>query len=197
MPNANIDRGWPPPPAALLDDEHLSACYALDERSRQSVRLNFVASIDGAGTVRAEGYGAMRLDRASVQWRRDNGLADQPVFAIVSGALHLDPGSAIFTEAPLKAVVVTVGASASAKKASLSRVADVLVCGEDRLDVRAMLNEFAKRGLRQVLCEGGPTLFGTLLEAIAWTSCASPSVRCSRQARRLASQPVRSPKRGR
>jgi len=119
----------------------------------------------GAGTVRAEGYGAMRLDPASVQWRRANALADQPVFAIVSGALRLDPRSAVFTEAPVRAVVVTVAASASAKKEALSRVADVLVCGEERLDVSAMLTELAKRGLRQVLCEGGPTLFGALLEA--------------------------------
>ena len=119
----------------------------------------------GAGTVRAEGYGAMRLDPASVQWRRANGLADQPVFAIVSGALRLDPRSAVFTEAPVRAVVVSVGASPSAKKEALSRVADVLVCGEARLDVSAMLGELAKRGLRQVLCEGGPTLFGALLEA--------------------------------
>jgi riboflavin-specific deaminase-like protein len=119
----------------------------------------------GAGTVRAEGYGAMRLDGASVEWRRANGLADQPVFAIVSGALHLDPGSAVFTEAPVRAVVVTVEASASAKKKALSQVADVLVCGEEKLDVSAMLEELAKRGLRQVLCEGGPTLFGTLLAA--------------------------------
>jgi len=28
-----------------------------------------------------------------------------------------------------------------------------------------MLDAFAKRGLLQVLCEGGPTLFGTLLDA--------------------------------
>ena len=119
----------------------------------------------GAGTVRAEGYGAMRLDPASIQWRRANGLADQPVFAIVSGALRLDPRSAVFTEAPVRAVVVTVGASASAKKEALSRVADVLVCGEERLDVGAMLGELARHGLRQVLCEGGPSLFGTLLEA--------------------------------
>jgi riboflavin-specific deaminase-like protein len=119
----------------------------------------------GAGTVRAEGYGAMRLDEASVQWRRANGLADQPVFAIVSGALRLDPRSAVFTEAPVRAVVVTIGASASARKEAFSRVADVLVCGEARLDVGAMLGELATRGLRQVLCEGGPTLFGALLEA--------------------------------
>lgn len=119
----------------------------------------------GAGTVRAEGYGPMRLDGVSVEWRRANGQADQPVFAIVSGALHLDPRSVVFTEAPVRPVIVTVDASASAKKKALSRVADVLVCGEEKLDVSVMLDELAKRGLRQVLCEGGPTLFGTLLEA--------------------------------
>jgi len=119
----------------------------------------------GAGTVRAEGYGAMRLDRASVEWRRANGLADHPVFAIVSGALNLDPGSVVFSEAPVRAIVVTVEASASAKKQAFSRVADVLVCGKEKLDARVMLDQLAKRGLRQVLCEGGPTLFGTLLEA--------------------------------
>jgi riboflavin biosynthesis pyrimidine reductase len=119
----------------------------------------------GAGTVRAERYGAMRLDPASARWRRANGLADQPVFAIVSAALRLDPGSAVFAEAPVRPVVVTVGASAGARREALSRVADVLVCGEQRLDASIMLGELAARGLRQVLCEGGPTLFGALLEA--------------------------------
>jgi riboflavin biosynthesis pyrimidine reductase len=119
----------------------------------------------GAGTVRAEGYGAMRLDGASVEWRRANGLTDQPVFAIISGALHLDTDSAVFTEAPVRAVIVTVEASNGVKKKALSRVADVLVCGEEKLEASVMLDELSKRGLRQVLCEGGPTLFGTLLEA--------------------------------
>jgi riboflavin biosynthesis pyrimidine reductase len=41
----------------------------------------------------------------------------------------------------------------------------VLVCGEETLDVDVMLSAFAKRGLHQVLCEGGPTLFGALLDA--------------------------------
>jgi riboflavin biosynthesis pyrimidine reductase len=181
-----------------LDDEQLAGCYAINDRSSQSVRVNFVASIDGAatdhglsgglsgkadkrvfdilrrlcdvvlvgaGTVRAEGYGAMRLDRASVQLRRENGLADHPVFAIVSGTLGLDPESPVFTKAPVRALVVTVGASSHVKREALSRVTDVLVCGEERLDVGVMLDAFAKRGLRQVLCEGGPTLFGTLLDA--------------------------------
>jgi riboflavin biosynthesis pyrimidine reductase len=182
----------------MADDDQLAGCYAIDDRSRPSVRVNFVSSIDGAatdhglsgglsgkadkrvfgilrrlcdvvlvgaGTVRAEGYGPMRLDRASIQWRRANGLAEQPVFAIASGALDLDPASAVFTQAPVRALVVTVERSPRAKKAALSRVADVLVCGDERLDVSLMRAELAKRGLPQVLSEGGPTLFGALLEA--------------------------------
>jgi len=197
MKQATIGWGWPSRDAAALDDAQLAGCYAINDRSRQSVRVNFVASIDGAttdhgvsgglsgqadkrvfdllrrlsdvilvgaGTVRAEGYGAMRLDAASVRLRRANGLADHPVFAIVSGTLGLDPESPVFTQAPVKAIVVTIGASSHEKQEALSRVTEVLVCGEQKLDVGVMLDAFAQRGLRQVLCEGGPTLFGALVE---------------------------------
>jgi riboflavin biosynthesis pyrimidine reductase len=196
MSVGGIAPAWPAP-AARIDDERLTQCYALDPGAR-SLRMNFVSSIDGAataaglsaglsgtadkrvfdilrrlcdvvlvgaGTVRAEGYGAMRLDGAAVEWRRAHGLADHPVFAIVSGALHLDPGSAVFAEAPVRPVVVTVATSPGAKQQALSRVADVLVCGDEKVDPGLMLDQLAKRGLRQVLCEGGPTLFGALLEA--------------------------------
>jgi riboflavin biosynthesis pyrimidine reductase len=138
---------------------------AADKRVFDILRRLCDAVLVGAGTVRAEGYRAMRLDAAAVEWRRAHGLADHPVFAIVSGALQLDPGSPVFGEAPVRPVVVTLGASPSAKRAALSRVADVLICGGPRLDAGLMLGELAGRGLRQVLCEGGPTLFGALLEA--------------------------------
>jgi len=138
---------------------------AADKRVFDILRRLCDVVLVGAGTVRAEGYGAMRVDRTSAEWRRAHGLAEQPVFAIVSGALHLDPGSAVFSAAPVRPVVVTVAASAGAKKQALSRVADVLVCGDERLDANLMLSQLAQRGLRRVLCEGGPSLFGTLLEA--------------------------------
>jgi riboflavin-specific deaminase-like protein len=119
----------------------------------------------GAGTVRAEGYGPMVMDSEQVAWRRNAGLADHPVFAIVSGRLDLDPKSRIFTEAPVRAIVVTTSASSTEKRAALAEVADVIVCGDETLDAAAVIAALAVRGLPQVHCEGGPSLFGALSAA--------------------------------
>jgi riboflavin biosynthesis pyrimidine reductase len=65
----------------------------------------------------------------------------------------------------VRAIVVTIGSSPKAKRDALAEVADVMVCGDDTLDVDAMVDGLALRGLGQVLCEGGPTLFSTILAA--------------------------------
>jgi riboflavin biosynthesis pyrimidine reductase len=104
----------------------------------------------GAGTVRAEGYGPMRLDDADVEWRLAAGLAAHPVFAIVSGHLDLDPASSIFTNAPVRPIVITSGAAPADARAAFEKVADVLVCGEDTLDV--VFGELAAAGVVNELC---------------------------------------------
>lgn len=119
----------------------------------------------GAGTVRAEGYGPMRVHDAASAWRVEHGLGAQPVLAIVSGALDLDPASRMFTDAPVRPVVVTLESAPAEKRAALAKVAEVIVAGRDSLDGRALVDEFAARGLGRIHCEGGPHLFGTLLAA--------------------------------
>lgn len=119
----------------------------------------------GAGTVRIEGYGAMRLGNASTAWRIEHGLPPQPVFAIASGALDLDPASAIFTEAPVRPVIFTTERAPADSRKAFQPVADVVVCGDDGIDAAAMRSALIDRGLPQILCEGGPTLFDTLLAA--------------------------------
>ncbi|WP_277050133.1 pyrimidine reductase family protein [Ruania albidiflava] len=121
--------------------------------------------IVGAGTVRAEGYGGMRLDEADVAWRRAQGLSDHPVFAIVSGQLDLDPTSPVFTEAPVVPVVLTHAGSPTAQRTRLAEVAEVVVCGEQEVDPAAMRLALIERGLPQMLTEGGPHLLGSLVGA--------------------------------
>jgi riboflavin biosynthesis pyrimidine reductase len=166
------------------------------DRDRPCLRVNFIASADGAvtiggksgqlgnptdkllfgllrmfadgimvgaGTVRTEGYGPARLDEAARQWRIRNGLDPYPQMVLISGRLDLDPTAALFTEAPRRPLVITHAASDDERHDALSEVADVLVHGVDRIDMIAAVAELRGRyGLEQLLCEGGPHLFGTL-----------------------------------
>lgn len=142
-----------------------------DERVFELLRRQADVVLLGAGTARTEGYGAMTLDDDAAAWRAAHGMAPQPVFALVSGALDLDPGSPIFTEAPVRPLVYTRGGGIGEstlhadRLAALETVADVVVVGETGMDVGLLRADLRARGLDRVHCEGGPTLFAALLEA--------------------------------
>ncbi|MET1043615.1 MAG: pyrimidine reductase family protein [Microbacteriaceae bacterium] len=118
----------------------------------------------GAGTVRAEGYGGRLLDDAGRAWREERGLPPHPVVAVVSARLDLDPGSPLFSDAPVRPLVITTRQAPAARRAALAEVSDVLDSGGTAVDTRLMRELLAERGLRQVHCEGGPHLLGTLIE---------------------------------
>lgn len=130
-----------------------------------TLRLLTDVFVVGAGTVRAEGYGGIRLEPADAAWRAARGWAPQPPLAIVSARLDIEPTHPAFTDAATRPIVVTHAGSPADRRAALAEVADVLVCGDESVDPRLMLAGLAARGHRQVLCEGGPALFGSLIEA--------------------------------
>jgi riboflavin biosynthesis pyrimidine reductase len=119
----------------------------------------------GAGTLRHEGYGAIRLGEARQAKRVAAGLAPQPTLVVVSSRLDLAPDHPMFTEAPVRPIVLTHGSSPRERQKALADVADLLICGDDRTDLRAGVSALAARGLREVLSEGGPRLFGALQSA--------------------------------
>lgn len=135
-----------------------------DRALMQVLRTMADVVVVGAGTVRAEGYGGLKVDADDVEWRRARGLDDQPALAVVSGGLHLDPGDPVFADAVRRPVIVTTDAAAAADADRFEPVATVLTCGDaGSVDLAAMLRALARRGWTQVLCEGGPHLFGALL----------------------------------
>jgi riboflavin biosynthesis pyrimidine reductase len=119
----------------------------------------------GAGTIRDEGYGALAPPAARRERRRSLGRAEVPVLAVVSNRLDLDPGAELFGLAPVRPVVITHGAAEAGRVAALREVAEVIVAGAESVDLTTALTGLAERGLPRVLCEGGPSLFGSLLAA--------------------------------
>jgi riboflavin biosynthesis pyrimidine reductase len=120
------------------------------------------AVVVGAGTARAEGYRPVGVRPQGRQWRSSSGRSASPVLVLVSRSLELDPTDACFTG---PAVVVTCAAADPVRRAALEAVTDVLVAGDDEVDLPAAVHALRERGLRRLLCEGGPTLLTALLTA--------------------------------
>jgi len=152
--------------AATIDGRSGGMSDAADKRRFELLRRVADAVIVGAGTVRVEGYGPLRVTDASARWRTAQGMTEHPVFVIVSRSLGLDPDWRIFTEARVRPIIVTTAArEGSAARARFDPVADVIAVGDDAVDLTAALDALRARGLRRVLCEGGPSLFGSMLAA--------------------------------
>ncbi|HJQ44499.1 MAG TPA: dihydrofolate reductase family protein [Jatrophihabitantaceae bacterium] len=121
----------------------------------------------GAGTARIEGYRAIDLSRRRRALRRDFGFSEELPTAVVSRALMLDPTAPLFADAPdnARTVVITCDAAEADARSALDRVADLVVVGDESVDLVAARAALEERGLRRVLCEGGPTLFADLTAA--------------------------------
>jgi riboflavin biosynthesis pyrimidine reductase len=118
----------------------------------------------GAGTVRAERYGPVRLDTDQREHRREQGYGDSPPpFAVVSARARLDRDLPVFSGHGARPLLVTVERSRQQAE-ELADLADVVIAGDERVDPVAMLAALADRGLRRVLCEGGPTLLASFVE---------------------------------
>lgn len=159
-------------PGAPVGADDLRTLYAFPEETW--VRANFVATVDGsaqgaddlsgsintgadrevfavnrrladcvlvgAGTARAEHYGPARLP-----------------LIVVSRAGHVP--QSLLGDREGRVVLATCAA------AGREPDADLWVCGDEEVDLAAVVARCAKEGMPRILAEGGPHLFGSLLEA--------------------------------
>lgn len=165
------------------DSVDLATAYAVN--APRHVRANFVSSLDGsvslegksaglsspadkrlfhllravsdvvlvgAGTVRVENYGGAREVDGRI-----------PPIAVVTRSLELDPAARLFTDTRVRPILLTCAASPGDRREQLGELADVVVAGGEDVDIAAALDVLADRGLRRVVCEGGPHLLGWLV----------------------------------
>lgn len=115
----------------------------------------------GAGTARAEGYGPVKLSPEHQRARRELGLSElPPPIAVVSQTGRL-PASMLGGTPPPILITSVCGQQSSPTVGDC----EVMVCGAEAVDVADALTQLRRRGLRRVLCEGGPTLLDELTAA--------------------------------
>jgi riboflavin biosynthesis pyrimidine reductase len=119
----------------------------------------------GAETIRAERYSAMRLSEDEQRRRTDLGLSPAPVVTIVTLSLDLPWDEPLFSSSTVTPIVLTAEAADPDRLALARRHADVVVLPGDRVRPADALAALEERGLRRVVCEGGPRLLAELVEA--------------------------------
>jgi len=162
---------------------------------RPSVRVNMVASVDGATTVdkrsgglggpadkvvfatlrsltdvilvgaatmRTEGYGPANLSDAARRQRREWGLLPEPPIAVLTRTCQLDWDAPFFTQAEQRPVVITATSAATTDRARAAEVAEVILAGDDAVDLRSAVRALGERGYDNVLAEGGPAIAAQL-----------------------------------
>ena len=134
---------------------------AADQDLFHALRTRVDAVMVGAGTLRAENYGRLVRQPERREARARAGLDPDPLAVIVSGRLDLPDGLPLL-DAPEQRVLVATFADAELPGAAQT---EYLRFGDGAVDMPALLADLRARGVRSVLCEGGPTLNAELLRA--------------------------------
>jgi riboflavin biosynthesis pyrimidine reductase len=164
----------PVDPAAVYRDWPVAA-------GRLPVRLNMIASVDGATTMAgvAGGLGSP-ADRALFALLRQ--LADVVLvaagtvraegyrpssvpIAVVSRSCRFDWEAPFFTAQKARPIVVTVADAPVERVVRAAELAEVVVAGDHDVDLDVALTALQSMGHRTVLSEGGPTMNAQLVAA--------------------------------
>lgn len=163
---------------------HLDLRTPPDHPGRPHVVLNFVVTADGRASFRGRAEIGTRTDRELMFHLRS--LVDavmsgagtlrvdpfapvvkdrerQPLAIVVSGSAALPPENRFFRIGNPRLVATTSRATEEAASALRHGGVEVLRLGKEEVDLAALLGLLRERGMRSLLCEGGPLLAGRLL----------------------------------
>jgi riboflavin-specific deaminase-like protein len=130
-----------------------------DTEMLQMLRTRVDAVMIGAGTMRAERYGRIVSDPALRARRERIGLPHDPLAVIVSGRLDLPWDAPLFTDGGGRVLIFTAS-EAEPPQTETPVLVERHEVGVDMAEALRHLRE--ERGIRALLCEGGPGLHNQL-----------------------------------
>ena len=149
--------------AASLDGASAGLSSDADRHVFALLRTLADVIVVGASTARTERYAPVR--RHELWHSLREGRPPTPPIAVVSARLDLDPASRLIASAPphARTILITTASAPPERRAELAERADVIVAGQETVDLTAAVRALADRGHRRLLAEGGPHLLSQLI----------------------------------
>lgn len=146
---------------ATIDGRSGALGSRTDTEVLQRLRTRVDAVMIGAGTMRAERYGRIVPDPEFRAYREQTKLSHDPLAVIVSNSLDLPWDAPLFTDGGGEVVAFTAAGEETEVPETATPVS--VVRHTDSVELEEALAWLRReRGIRSLLCEGGPVLHGEL-----------------------------------
>jgi riboflavin biosynthesis pyrimidine reductase len=123
------------------------------------------AVLVGANTMRIERYRPMVAKPEFQDERSAAGLRSAPVVVLVSASLNLPWEEDIFSKSTFTPIVVTGSAPDPARLSAAGDHCEVVQLPGHQVNPQAIIDLLVERGLRRIVCEGGPNLLRDIASA--------------------------------
>ncbi len=157
----------------------MSADGKLSTRERRQVKIS--GSVDFARVDRLKagcdavmvGIGTVLADDPSLtvkaeecrKLRRDRGVDEHPVRIVIDSMARIPHDASILHKGEGKRVIAVSTRADSQRVADLKKHATVIVAGDGKVDLAALMDELGAMGIQRVMVEGGGTIIASLLAA--------------------------------
>lgn len=156
----------------------MSADGKISTRERRQVRISGTEDFSRVDRIKAEsdaimvGIGTVLADDPSLTVKSPElraervaaGKDEHPIRIVVDSAGRTPTDADILQKGTGKRIVVVSRAAPRERVEALAEHADVIVAGDENVDLGALLAELYRRGVRRLMVEGGGTLIWTLFE---------------------------------
>lgn len=149
---------------AVITDTEQGLGSAADKDRMQELRAQADAVMNGASTLRKSGASSRVRAKSLVEWRLEHGKPEQPLGVLVTREARFEMRGPYF-DGSLPAVIYASLISPERKREIEARGPTVVEIPDRRDNIKAALRDLRSRGVRLLLCEGGPSTNAALLAA--------------------------------
>lgn len=120
--------------------------------------------IVGAKTVKTNKYQDIKISEQNKNLRKKLKLKDIPRLAVISNNLSIEKDFFINWKDNLAPLIYTHKENQS-KIGNFKDLAEIVFCGKNQVDLKAVKKDLIQRSFTRILCEGGPTLLNSMFQS--------------------------------
>jgi len=163
----------------VLVNVAMSADGKLSTRERRQVKISGMQDFNRVDRLKAGsdavmvGIGTVLADDPSLTvkgedcrtHRKNRGVGENPVRIVVDSRARIPPGASVLHKGGGLRIIAVSGNADKEKVAALRQSATVIVAGENKVDLAALMDEIGTMGIQRVMVEGGGELIAGLIQA--------------------------------